>query len=216
MRAMVRAHVEARSGHADRVGAYLTAAGGYSRPHAPVVIAIGGLPGTGKSTLARAVAPSLGAAPGALVLRSDEIRKRQHGVSPEQRLPRTAYTEDKSIAVFNEIASLAETASRSGHVVIADATFLDLAHRSLMEAAAARAGVPFLGVWLSAPLPVLEQRIAARTGDASDATVEVLHAAAPNDPGPGTWHGVAMPDREAARDAVVALVNSVLPSHIVL
>ncbi len=54
---------------------------------------IGGLPGTGKSTLARALAPELGAAPGALVLRSDEIRKRRHGVAPEQRLPADAYAE---------------------------------------------------------------------------------------------------------------------------
>ncbi len=95
MRAMVRAHVEARSGHADRVDAYLADASAVSEPAAPVVIAIGGLPGTGKSTLARALAPALGAAPGALVLRSDEIRKRQHGVQPEQRLPQSAYTEDE-------------------------------------------------------------------------------------------------------------------------
>jgi aminoglycoside phosphotransferase family enzyme/predicted kinase len=216
MRAMVRAHVEARSGHADRIGAYLAAAGRYFGPHTPAVIAIGGLPGTGKSTLARTVAPMLGAAPGALVLRSDEIRKRQHGVGPEQRLPRTAYAEAESVAVFNELASLAAVASRGGHVVIADATFLDLAHRSLIEAAATRVGAPFLGVWLTAPVPMLEQRVAARTGDASDATVEVLHAAAPSDPGPGTWHHVETSDGAAARDAIVALVNSVLPSHIVL
>jgi predicted kinase len=158
----------------------------------------------------------LGAAPGALVLRSDEIRKRQHNAAPEQRLPPTAYTEDNSVAVFNELASLAEVAAKGGQAVIADATFLDVAHRSLIEAAAARAGVPFLGVWLSAPLPVLEQRVAARTGDASDATLDVLRAAARNDPGPGTWHGVETSNGTAARDALVALVNSVLPSHIVL
>jgi len=215
MRAMVRAHVEARSGHADCIGAYLTAAARYLVPHAPAVIAIGGLPGTGKSTIARAVAPVLGAAPGALVLRSDEIRKRQHAAEPEQRLPPTAYTEASSAAVFSELAKLAEVASRGGHVVIADATFISLAHRSMIEAAATRAGVPFLGVWLRAPQALLEQRIAGRTGDASDATVEVLRAAAKNDPGPGTWHAVDTSERAAAQDAVVALVNFLLSSHIV-
>ena len=48
-------------------------------------------------------------------------------------------------------------------------------------------GIPFLGIWLHAPLTVLEARIASRHGDASDATVSVLHQAAKIDPGPGDW-----------------------------
>ncbi len=70
------------------------------------LLAIGGLPGTGKSTLARALAPELGGAPGALVLRSDEIRKRQHGVAPEQRLPQSAYSDAASEAVFADLADM--------------------------------------------------------------------------------------------------------------
>jgi aminoglycoside phosphotransferase family enzyme/predicted kinase len=215
MRAMIRAHVEARSRHADRVGAYRTAALRYLKPPAPVVIAIGGLPGAGKSTIARALAPSLGASPGALVLRSDEIRKRQHDAPPEQRLPPTAYTELKSTAVFSELASLVEIAAKGGHAAIGDATFMDFAHRAVVEAAAAQAGVPFFGIWLSAPLAVLEQRIAARTGDASDATVEVLHAAAVNDPGPAGWHAVDASDGPSAEQAVLALAEGLAKSHIV-
>jgi hypothetical protein len=214
MRAMVRAHVEARSGHPGRVGAYLAAAARYNRPAASMMIAIGGLPGTGKSTIARALAPLLGAAPGALVLRSDEIRKRQHAVEPEQRLPQSAYTEEKSAAVFSELARLAEVAIRGGHAVIADATFLSLDHRSMIEAAAKQAGVPFLGIWLTAPLRVLEQRIAARTSDASDATVDVLRSATPNDPGPANWTVVDTADGEAVRTTVLTLVNRLTSSHI--
>ena len=215
MRAMVRAHVEARSGHAGQVGAYLTAAARYLEPPAPIVIAIGGLPGTGKSTIARALAPALGAAPGALVVRSDEIRKRQHGVEPEQRLPRRPTPTKKSTAVFRELARLAEVAARGGHAVIADATFLNLAHRSMIEAAASRAGVPFLGIWLNAPLELLEQRVNARAGDASDATVGVLRSAASNDPGPVAWHAVDASDGEAALSQAMTLANCVRPSHIV-
>ena len=215
MRAMVRAHVEARSGHSDRVGGYLTAAGRYLEPHPRIVIAIGGLPGTGKSTLARALAPSLGAPPGALVVRSDEIRKRQHGVEPERRLPPSAYTEQSSAAVFNALATLVEVAARGGQTVIADATFLDLAHRSLIETAAARAGVKFLGIWLNAAQDVLEQRIGARSGDASDATVAVLRAAVDSDPGPGNWHEVDTTDGVATRTQVMTLANCSISSHIV-
>jgi uncharacterized protein len=214
MRAMIRAHVEARSGHADRIAGYLTAAARYLEPHPPLVIAIGGLPGSGKSTLARAVAPLLGAAPGALVLRSDEIRKRQHGVEPEQRLPQSAYTEAKSTAVFEELARLVATAAKAGHAVIADATFMDLAHRSLVEAAAQRACVAFLGIWLTAPQPVLEQRIAARAGDVSDATVEVLRAAVVADPGAGDWHSVDASDQGSAVNEVLTLAKGPKPSHI--
>jgi aminoglycoside phosphotransferase family enzyme/predicted kinase len=215
MRAMVRAHVEARSGHASQVSPYLTAASLYLDPPAPAVIAIGGLPGSGKSTLARALAPFLGAAPGSLVLRSDEIRKRQHGVEPERRLPQDAYTEENSAAVFAELARSVELAAKGGHTVIADATFIDLAHRAMVEAAAAQAGAPFLGIWLTAPPAVLEQRIAARTGDASDATVAVLRAAATSDPGPGSWHAIDASDRAAAEAAVLALAKRVVQSHIV-
>jgi uncharacterized protein len=214
MRAMIRAHVEARSGHGDRVANYLAAAARYLEPRPPLMLAIGGLPGTGKSTLARALAPILGAAPGALVLRSDEIRKRQHGIEPEQRLPQTAYTEGKSTAVFNELAHLAGTAAKAGHAVIADATFMDAAHRSLIEAAAHQAKVAFFGIWLSAPQPILEQRITARSGDASDATVAVLRAAARADPGAGAWHEVDASDLASAANEVLTLANCPTPSHI--
>jgi uncharacterized protein len=214
MRAMIRAHVEARSGHGDRIAGYLTAATRYLEPHPPLVIAIGGLPGSGKSTLARTLAPLLGAAPGALVLRSDEIRKRQHGVQPEQRLPQTAYTETKSTAVFRELAGLVGTAAKAGHAVIADATFMDFAHRSLVEAVAQQANVAFLGIWLSAPQPILEQRITARSGDASDASVEVLRAAVGAESGAGAWHAVDASDLASAANEVLTLAKCPIPSHI--
>src|SRR5208337_3860350 len=80
-RAMIRAHVLATMGQGGlESAAYLAAARTYLDPVTPVVIAIGGLQGTGKSTLARALAPEIGPAPGALVLRSDETRKRLHGL----------------------------------------------------------------------------------------------------------------------------------------
>ena len=48
-------------------------------PPEPVLVAVGGLSGTGKSVLARALAPSLLPAPGAVILRSDVMRKRMFG-----------------------------------------------------------------------------------------------------------------------------------------
>jgi aminoglycoside phosphotransferase family enzyme/predicted kinase len=187
MRAMIRAQVEASRGNRDLAAAYLDRTLAYLAPSAPIVVAIGGLPGTGKSTLARALAPTLGAAPGALALRSDEIRKRQQGVAPEQRLPESAYTSAASDAVFAELAALVGVVAEGGHAVIADAMFLRPEQRASVAQAAASTGVPFLGLWLTAPTDLLQARLTGRTGDASDATVAVLQFAAGNDRGGGDW-----------------------------
>ncbi|MBV8576986.1 MAG: AAA family ATPase [Acetobacteraceae bacterium] len=177
LRAMVRAHVEAKRGRTSLAGTYLRDAQDYLQPKPALVVAVGGLQATGKSTLARALASELGPAPGALVLRSDEIRKRRHGLAPEQPLAAEAYTEESHAAVMEALFADAVTTARGGHAVVADATFLDHAHRVRIEQAAVKAGAPFVGLWLEAPLPVLEARLRERQGDASDATLEVLHRA---------------------------------------
>lgn len=207
LRAAIRAHAEGGATGLE----YLAVAEAALRPPAglPRLVAVGGLPGTGKTRLARAIAPDLGAAPGALVLRSDEIRKRRHGVAPERRLPPSAYTPAETAGVFAELAALAGEALRGGHAVVADAAFLRPEERAAIEATASKEGAPLLGFWLQAPLDVLRARVAARTGDASDATVAVLDAAAARgDPPPASWlalDAAADPVPEAGR----ALMGSV-------
>ena len=61
-------------------------------PPSPRLIAVGGASGSGKSTVAMGIAPSIGAPPGAVVIRSDEIRKRLCGVKPFDRLGPEGYT----------------------------------------------------------------------------------------------------------------------------
>ena len=210
LRAMVRAHVAARSDRNEDVLGYLDAAMGYLRAAPPVVIGVGGLQGTGKSTLARALAPDVGAAPGALVLRSDEIRKRLFHRAPEDTLPHDAYTAPVSRDVFAILMRDAERAAAAGHAVIADATFLDPAHRRALAGAAQAAGVRFVGLWLHAPLPLLEARIAARRNDASDATVAVLRAAHKSHPTPPSdW----MPIDTTSADAALAAARAALQNQ---
>ncbi len=168
LRAMIRAHVECRRGR--EWAALLRFAEEALRPVPPRLVAVGGLQGTGKSHLARRLAPLLGRAPGALHLRSDEIRKRLRGVPPEERLPAEAYTPDATAAVFAELTAMARAAFNAGHAVVADAVFGRAAERAALA--------PCEGLWLSAPLEVLRARVAARRGDASDAGVEVLEATA--------------------------------------
>ena len=195
LRAMIRAHVCAsrgqESGYARAALSYLAPAG------RPVVLAVGGLMGTGKTTLARAIAPGLGPAPGALLVRSDEVRKRLQGRVPEDRLPPEAYGPEPNRRTDDALLA-AVSAAAASHAVIADATFLDPALRGRVAQAARQAGAAFLGVWLQVPLAELERRVAARSGDASDATVEVLRAAAPRAPPPSDWLHVDATSAESA------------------
>lgn len=178
VRAGVRAHVEAHSGRADVARAYVEAAIAHLAPQPASLLAVGGLSGSGKSTFARAAAPALGASPGAVVLRTDEIRKRILGVAPTQGVSRDAYTPEFYVQTYDTLFANARSLLRSGRSVVLDATFTAPAMRERAEALAAECGVGFEGVWLEAPLEVLETRVAGRTGDASDATVDVLRGQA--------------------------------------
>ena len=203
MRALIRSHVEAARGRPDAAG-YLDAACAYLVPAPAPLVAIGGLQGTGKSTLARDLAPGLGAAPGALILRSDEWRKHLAGVAPEQHLPAEWYEPVANARLNAALRDAAERACIGGHAVIVDQTFLDPAQRAAFVAVARRAGRRFRGIWLEAPLPMLEARLASRRGDASDATVAVLRRAVPDAIPPDDWQRVDATDRKAALAAIEA------------
>jgi broad-specificity NMP kinase len=71
--------------------AYFKTAMALLHPAPPQLIAIGGRPGTGKSTLAAAIAPSMGRQPGAIHVRSDVERKKYFGVAETTRLSAEAY-----------------------------------------------------------------------------------------------------------------------------
>ena len=90
-RAAVRAHVSAHSGDPQAAQAYVEAAIAHLAPPPPVLAAVGGFSGSGKSRFSRGVAPALGASPGAVILRTDEIRKRLANIPPTDALPREAY-----------------------------------------------------------------------------------------------------------------------------
>ncbi|SHK20425.1 hypothetical protein SAMN02745194_04427 [Roseomonas rosea] len=203
-RAMIRAHCLARvAGGMEGGLAFLADAEATLAPPPARLIAVGGLQGTGKTRLARALAPRFGAAPGALHLRSDEIRKRLAGLAPETPLPPEAYTPAASAAVHAVLFDEAAVALRGGHPVILDAAFLDPERREGAQAVARAAGVPFCGVWLEAPLEILRARIAARRGDASDATAAVLEYAAAQPLGAMGWHRI-----DASSDPLAAALEA--------
>lgn len=185
----------------DEARQYLALAATCLAVRPPRLVAIGGLSGSGKTTLARALAPGFGSAPGALVLRSDEIRKCLLGLPPTETLPEAAYSSDIGAKTYAEIAARAAAGLAAGQAVIADAVYARAAERTAIEAVARLAGVRFDGIWLEAPQPVLAGRIDARRDDASDATASVLARQVAYDLGEIAWRrlpAAAGPDAVAA------------------
>ena len=166
---------------------YLEQATGYLSPLPPGLVAVGGLSGSGKTTVAAGVAADLGPAPGAVHLRSDLERKAMFGVAPLDRLPDEAYRAGVSRTVYARLLDTAGRALQAGHGVIVDATFLGSQDRQAVEALATRLRVPFHGIWLSADPATLERRVATRAADASDADVGVLRAQLGRGAGPMRW-----------------------------
>lgn len=153
---------------------YIDDAIAYLTPQAPRIIAIGGLSGSGKTTLAAALAPLTGRAPGAVHLRSDLERKAMMGVEETARLPAHSYTAESAHAVYERVFTRAEACLAAGHSIVVDAVFSTEAERRRIADIARRAGANFDALWLDASPEVLKSRVARRTGDASDATPDVV------------------------------------------
>ncbi len=152
---------------------YLALAQALIEPPPPMLVAVGGPSGAGKTTLARRLAASVGPAPGALILRSDVERKRLLGRPVDERLAPGAYTPATSRDVYRTLAERAGQVLQASHGVIVDAVYADSGQRTSLLDTARTNRARFKGLWLDAPLDVRSARIDARTGDASDATAAV-------------------------------------------
>lgn len=213
IRAAVRAHVTATQVEEDgdplgrlqaEAHAYYDLAADLLKQRPARLVAIGGLSGSGKTTVAEALAPSIGAPPGARIVESDRIRKALHGVPPETRLPEKAYRPEISRRVYREMAWRAALAIAEGGSVVADAVFDRQEDRTRIERAAEDGHAPFLGVWLDVAPDVLWRRVDERRGGPSDATVEILARQLERDAGEVVWRHV-----DATRP-LAAIVSDIL------
>jgi predicted kinase len=124
--------------------------------------------------VALALAPQIGGAPGALVLRTDEIRKQLAGLRDDEALPSSAYTPAHHAAVYGEMQKRASASLAAGRSCILDAVHGRPAEREQARQLAERHGVTFAGIWFDAPEERLLERVAARRGDPSDAGSNVV------------------------------------------
>ena len=188
---------------------FFTLAQSFLRPAPPQLLAVSGFSGSGKSVLARALAPAIGAPPGALILRSDEIRKQLAGVPLLEHLPQSAYTPENSAKVYACILKRAQMALQARHSVIADAVYARDEERAAIEAVARAMGIPFQGLWLDAPPEILAGRVGARSGDASDATADIVRKQLEYDTGRIGWARI---DAGGSPQATYANARPILPA----
>ena len=220
MRAAIRGHVDAAQAvalgdpekarsRAGEAAEYLTMALASLAPSAPRLIAVGGLSGSGKSRLARELAPHLGAQPGARVVRSDAIRKRLAGVPLTQRLGPEGYTPEMTERTFAALFAEAAAALKAGQAVIADAVFATPGHRRAIAEVAESEGIPFTGLWLEAPAEVMHRRIARRKRNISDADEKILELQLTYDLGPMEWRRI---DSSGPREETLKMGRAALGS----
>ncbi|WP_188054484.1 AAA family ATPase [Sphingosinithalassobacter sp. CS137] len=215
VRAAIRAHVRAAeslrngdSSAAEDAQGYLAFARAALLAVPPRLVAIGGLSGTGKTTIARAVGARIGRVPGARVLRSDVFRKRLAGVAPETRLPPSSYTSAAAAETYEALFESAEDHLGCGTGVILDAVFHRRHEREVAEILADRSRLPFTGIWLEAPEHERVARVSGRTGDASDAGPEIAREQSRRSTGDlSGWHRIRV---NRPIDRVIAAVRAIL------
>ena len=178
------------------------------------LVLVGGLPGTGKSTLAGAVGDALGAT----VLRSDEVRKELAGLPADQHAPAAfgqgLYSPTVTADTYGALMARAEVALAMGETVVLDASWSEERWRALARAAAGRVHADVVELRCDVPADVAAERIRARAAagaDPSDATPAVAAAmAATADPWPGaTTIPTGGDPAHSASDALAAIAAPV-------
>jgi uncharacterized protein len=189
---------------------WLLALGALEEPgRRPCLVLVGGLPGAGKSTLARGLAEQAGFA----LLRSDVVRKELAGQHDDETSDDSfasgIYTPHWTERTYSECLRRAEALLFEGRRVVVDASFRAESHRGMFLELAARSGVPGVFLLCHADPSVVQARLEARHDDASDAdwTVYLEAAAHWEPPGPGTRG--ALHDIDTGVDAPVVLAHAI-------
>jgi len=174
------------------------------------LVLVGGLPGTGKSTLAGGLADCLDAD----VLRSDEVRKEQAGLPTDQPAPAPyrsdLYAPETTEATYGILAQRATIALSLGRTVILDASWTDRHHREMVKDVAARTSSELVELRCVVGDHLANARMATRRwrgGDPSDATAAVAAAmASAADP----WPSASVVDTSGPSEASLRLALQLL------
>lgn len=147
-----------------------------TRRRRPVLVAMTGYSGSGKSWLSQRLIPGLSA----VRIRSDLERKRLAGLDPtgdsKSGIASGLYDRTISGAVYDYLLETAGELLRAGLTVVVDASFLSASHRRLARQTAMDSGAGHVLLGTSASETALHQRLEdrARRADVSEADIAVL------------------------------------------
>ncbi|HWC12775.1 MAG TPA: AAA family ATPase [Acidimicrobiales bacterium] len=177
------------------------------------LVLVGGAPGTGKSTVARGVAPSLPA----VVLRSDEVRKERAGLDPSSPvaagLDEGLYGPEVTEGTYTELLARARVLLGLGHSVVLDATWAEPRWRQAAARLAGEASAELAELRCTAPADVAAERVRrrrAQAADPSDATEEVARVLAGR---AAPWPTAADVDTSGDPDSAVAAALATLATR---
>ena len=165
------------------------------------LILIGGLPGTGKTSLARGI----GERSGAVVLSSDEVRRElgEPVTGSPPGVDEGRYAPAARLAVYDEMLARAGALLRRGERVVLDASWADGPVRRRARDLAEATSSDLYELCCTVPPAVAEARIAARRADnttASEATVDVARSMAARF---DAWPEAHLVDTDAPLSAVI-------------
>ncbi|GAY13504.1 AAA family ATPase [Mycobacterium sp. shizuoka-1] len=183
-RAVVRAkvdcvrHLQGDGAAAADARRHLDIARAHLRAGAVRLILVGGGPGTGKTTLSRALAEELGAQ----VISTDDVRAemvRRGEITGEPGvLDEGIYTRENIDAVYEGVLRRAHLGLCEGRSVVLDGTWHDPRHREMARHIAAEAGATEIEFACTASLDATLARVRDRTHTTSQVTPEITTALA--------------------------------------
>jgi uncharacterized protein len=161
---------EDRAAAAETAGNYYRQAWAYTQTTQGRLIMISGLSGSGKSTLGKQIAESLNG----VQIRSDAVRKHLGGIPLLSKGDRSLYTPEMTTRTYQQVLSLGAKLAVQGFTVILDAKYDRQSLRAAVIDLAQSEGIQLDIIHCNASERVLLDRLAQRTGDIADATVDLL------------------------------------------